>query len=212
MFYMIILAFSLSVDAIGIGLSYGVKDIKIPCFGKAIICTISFLTIFLSMSFGELLCRFISEEIGKIIGSIVIFIMGLWIIFGNNKKEKCEKKSDESRKEKSFDFLIKPLGISVRIIKIPEICDLNKSSIIEPIEAIYLGIALSFDAIGIGVTSSAFGFQKLFFSILVCMFQILFLSSGLFLGKLINQIKYIDKISNIFSGGILIVIAILKLF
>lgn len=177
MFYMLMLAFSLSIDAAGIGLSYGIRGIKIPISAEAVIGGISFLVIFASMAFGEILCGFISEDAGEIIGAIILLIIGIWIVLqGTNKKE-------FNNKDKVFNFMIKPLGITIKIIRTPECCDLNKSFIIEPFEAIYLGTALSFDSIGAGITASAFGFNKFLFSLLVCLFQILLLNSGAFFGK-----------------------------
>jgi len=206
---MIIMAFSLSIDAVGIGISYGIRGIKISSFAKLVICTISFLIILISMLLGNILYSLVSERTGQIIGSSILFIMGLWIILQGirNKEEKMRTKE-----EKTLHFIIKPLGISIKIIQSPEFCDFNKSSIIEPLESVYLGIALSFDSIGVGMTSSIFNFNEFTFSLLVCMFQIFLLSFGVLFGEKINKIKHIDKISNIVSGIILIVIAAVKLF
>ncbi len=205
--YMIILAFSLSIDAMGIGLSYGIRGIKIPVNAKIITGSISFFVILISMTFGNFLCGFMSQKTGEIIGAVLLFITGLWIIFQGTKPKKKKEK-----KEKTLNFMIKSLGISVKIIQSPEFCDLNKSSVIEASEALYLGMALSFDSVGVGITSSVFGFNKFLFSFIVCVFQIFLLSTGVLFGKKINTLRFIDKISNIFSGGILITIAFFKMF
>jgi len=204
---MLILAFSLSIDAIGIGLSYGIRGIKISLAACGVISIISFFVVFSSMAFGKFLCNFITDDIGEIVGTIILLIIGTWIIFQSTKKQ-----NKSIKKEKTFNFIIKPLGITIKIIRTPESCDLNKSSIIEPFEAVYLGAALSFDSIGVGITSSALGFDKFIFSLMVCIFQILLLNLGTIFGKKINKLKYLNKISNILSGGILIGIAITKLF
>lgn len=99
-----------------------------------------------------------------------------------------------------------------KILWYPELCDFNKSSVIEPIEAIYLGTALSIDSIGVGITSSIFNFNEFIFSMLVCLFQIFLLSAGMFFGEKINKIKYVDKISGFFSGMILVAAAAVKFF
>ena len=151
--YMIIMAFSLSIDAVGIGISYGIRGIKISAFAKFVICAMSFLIILLSMFLGDILYSLVPKHIGQIIGSLILFILGFLIIFQGmkDKKEKINKK-----KEKTLHFIIKPLGISIKIIQSPEFCDFNKSQVIEPLESVYLGIALSFDSIGVGMTSSIF--------------------------------------------------------
>ncbi len=197
--YMIIIALSLSIDALGIGVSYGIRDIKTPITAKIIICSVSFIILLLSAFFGNIICEIISERIAELIGIAILIILGIWIIIQGTTKKKeytCDKKT---------------ISISMKIIQTPELCDLNKSSVIDPLESVYLGIALSIDSIGVGITSSAFGFNKLIFSFMVCILQIILLSLGIITGKRLNKIKYIDKISNIFSGGALILIACLKL-
>lgn len=207
MIYMLVLAFSLSIDAIGIGLSYGIRKIKIPFSAECVIGAVSFLVIYVSMAFGKFLCGLITENAGEIIGAVILFAIGIWIISQSLKEQK-----EQTIKEKTFNFIIKPLGITVKIMRTPESCDLNKSNTIEPFEAIYLGAALSFDSIGVGITSSAFGFNKLIFSLLVCLFQIVLLNFGTMIGKKFNKIKYINKISTVLSGAILIGIASFKIF
>ena len=207
--YMIIMAFSLSIDAVGIGISYGIRGIKISAFAKFVICAMSFLIILLSMLFGDILYSLVPKYIGQIIGSLILFIMGFLIIL---QGVKSKKEIRNKKKKKTLRFIIKPLGISIKIIQSPEFCDFNKSRVIEPLESVYLGIALSFDSIGVGMTSSIFNFNEFVFSLLVCVFQIFLLSCGILSGGKINKIKNIDKISNIVSGTILILISAIKLF
>lgn len=48
----LLLAISSSIDSLGIGITYGIRNIKISFLGKLILFTISFLIAFLSI-----LCR-----------------------------------------------------------------------------------------------------------------------------------------------------------
>ncbi len=204
---MAVLAFSLNIDAIGIGLSYGIRNIKIPPIASTIIGGISFLIITLSMLLGKSLCSLFSSNFGEILGTIILFIIGIWIVFQGLKKQKQKT----PKKEKTvFNLIIKSMGITIKIIRTPELCDLNKSSIIEPFEALYLGTALSFDSVGIGITSSALGFNGIIFPFFVCIFQIIFLNLGFVFGKKATKIEYIDKISPVLSGGILMGMAVIK--
>lgn len=90
--YMVIMAFSLSADAVGIGVSYGIRGIKLSFFAKVIICTISFAIILISMLFGNVLYGFASEYTGRIIGSLILFAAGVWIIL-QGLTEKKKKRS-----------------------------------------------------------------------------------------------------------------------
>lgn len=207
MLCMAVLAFSLSIDAVGIGLSYGIRNIKIPIVASLIIGVVSFFIIMLSMLFGKSLCGLFSKDFCEITGTVILFIMGVWIVFQGLKKQK----NKEIRKEKTvFRFIIKSMGITIKIIRTPELCDLNKSFVIEPLEALYLGTALSFDSVGIGITSSALEFDGFIFPVFVCVFQIVFLNFGFLFGKKATQMEYMDKISPVLSGGILMGMAVIK--
>lgn len=131
--------------------------------------------------------------------------MGLWIIVQSitNNKEKVKKE---------YHFFIKFLGITIQIIRDPSYSDLNKSNKIEGKEALYLGMALSLDSIGIGIGSSIIGLNSFVFPMLVAIFQLFFLSFGSCLGKKIKDISNIpENIWSIVSGVLLIFIGISKI-
>ncbi len=113
-------------------------------------------------------------------------------------------------------LIIMGLWIILETIKNPIILDLNKSNIIELNEAIYLAIALSVDSVCVGISSASFEIYGLLFPVFVPIFQLLFLNSGIMLGKrftTINSFKHIPlKLWNMLSGILLIVIGIIRIF
>lgn len=113
--------------------------------------------------------------------------------------------------KKEYRFFIKFLGITVQIIRDPSYSDFNNSNQIEAKEALYLGMALSIDSIGIGIGSSIMGLNPFLFPILVAFFQLFFLSFGGYLGKKIKDISNIpENIWGIVSGILLIFVGISK--
>ncbi len=114
--------------------------------------------------------------------------------------------------KKEYRFFIKFLGVTVQIIRDPSYSDFNNSNQIEAKEALYLGIALSLDSIGIGIGSSIMGLNTFLFPILVASFQLFFLSFGGYLGKKIKDISNIpENIWGIVSGILLIFVGISKI-
>ena len=79
-----------------------------------------------------------------------------------------------------------------------------------------LTIALSIDSICVGISCSSFGNYGLLYPILVPIFQLLFLNSGIILGKNFTKIhlfKHIPlKLWNILSGILIIAIGIFRAF
>ena len=212
---MIILAVALSIDAFGIGISYGVRKIDFKVLSLAIISFIAFLFSSVSIWFGNIIASFFSEKITSFISILILVILGLFIIKkGLEKNENIEPISIptiNNEHKNLYSFFIKSLGITINVIKTPSICDINHSLKIDPKEALYLGIALSLDCIGTSIAVSSFEKNTFLFPVFIVIFQLTFLLLGTFLGKK-TIIKVLDesKIS-IISGLILIVIGFLRL-
>lgn len=201
----IFLAITLSIDALGIGISYGVRGINIPLFSKFIISIQTFLIITISLFLGNIVFSFFPSAIRNYTGVIILIALGVFMIIEAYlpKKEKTETVRT---------FSIKQAGITIKIIKSPPVCDFNKSNKIEPFEALYLGLALSIDSFGVSFGSGAFGVFSIFLPLFAVFFQILFLSIGISSGRKISNIsKLSENIWITISGCILIFMGILKL-
>lgn len=206
----LLLAISVSIDSLGIGITYGLRNTKIPIVSKIILFSISVIITEISLLIGNIIVQFVPINIAVLIGSILLILMGLFIIYQafNSNKNKIYKKD-----KKVYQFFINFLGITIQIIRNPISSDLDKSKIIDYKEALYLGFALSIDSVCIGITSSIIGLSSFIFPFIVAIFQIAFLTFGKFLGEKLHNIKNIpDNIWNIIAGIILIIIGICKYF
>ncbi|MFR7544502.1 MAG: sporulation membrane protein YtaF [Clostridia bacterium] len=205
LFTIILLALSVSIDALGIGITYGLRKTSISTPAKFILFIVSFAFVCISVSFGYFLASLFPTNIIKIISVILLCLMGFLIIYESMN-------TNEKKEYKSHKIFLKPLGITIQIIRNPISSDLNNSKIIEKNESIYLAFALSLDSICVGITSSSFGIYSLLFPILVPLFQFLFLNVGIILGKKIVLYNTSIKKWNILSGILLIIIGILRVF
>ena len=207
----IILALSASIDSLGVGITYGLKKTKI-CFSSLLALFLLSLTITsISISIGTIITSFVSPDITSIIGSIILFCIGIFIIYQAILKKGKTKKA-KLCKYKEYNIFIKFLGITINIIKNPISSDIDNSNEIDIKEAIFLGIVLSLDSISIGFGASAIGINGFIFPFLISTFQIMFLSVGKIIGKKINNVsKLPNNIWNIISGILLICIGIIKI-
>lgn len=199
------LAFCVSIDSLSIGLTYGVRNLKITFNAKIVLFIVSVCITTISTILGVLICKVFSIHFSNIIACLLLCFMGFWMILQaiTSKKEKVKKE---------YSFFIKFLGITIQIIKDPNYSDLNKSNKIETKEAIYLGTALSLDSIGIGISSSIIGLNTFLFPFLVASFQLLFITVGTYLGKKIKNVSNIpENIWSILSGTLLILIGLSKI-
>lgn len=189
-----LLAICVSIDSLSIGVTYGLKNTKISFGAKCILFCISIIVTTFSVFLGSSICKVFPSYVSCAIGSILLCLMGVWIIVQAITKNKDGHS-----------------GVTVQIIRDPSYSDFNNSNQIEAKEALYLGIALSLDSIGIGIGSSIMGLNTFLFPILVASFQLFFLSLGGYLGKKIKDISNIpENIWGIVSGILLIFVGISK--
>ena len=167
-----LLALSTSIDSIGIGLTYGIRDITISRQAKIILFIISLIISSISILIGNTLNNILSEEITNIIGSLILFFIGLIIIVQTLKREKRQEK-------KVYKLFIRFLGITIQIIKDPITSDFDNSKKIDSKEAIYLGTALSLDSFSVGIGAGMLGSISIIFPLIVSLFQIVFQSLGI---------------------------------
>ncbi len=211
-----ILAISLSIDSLGVGLVYGIRKIKIPLFPKLIICLFSIIYSGIALTLGKTLSGVLSPGISKLIGVIILTLMGIWIIFQallKNQNTDVHNESSANRNETLLKIAIKSLGITIQIIRNPEDIDMDKSGTIDVVESLLLGFALSVDAIGVGIGSALAGFHSMFIPLAVGLSQLIFLYTGLYLGTKAAVFDRINKkLFSVLPGILLISLAFLRLF
>lgn len=214
----IILAISSSIDSLGIGITYGIKNTKISSKAKIILLVISFLVTLIALYFGNIIKNIFNENITKFLGSSILVIMGIFILFQSLKKENVKNnKKDiiylENETEKIYSFFIRFLGITIKIIKNPINSDLDNSKIIDSKESLFLGLTLSLDSFCIGIGGSIIGIDYKIFPFLIAIFQLSFLSIGNIFGRKLYKLSNLpDNIWSIMSGIILIFIGFTKFF
>ena len=138
----LLLAISSSIDSLGIGITYGIKNTKISKIGKIILFTISLMTTYISIFFGNIIQYIFPKAFTNFIGCLILICMGIYICYQALKKEKD----------------------SQNIFNSPISSDLNHSKIIEPKEATFLAIALSLDSFCIGICGAISILQLAFLS------------------------------------------------
>ncbi len=210
----LVLALSVSIDSLGIGITYGIRNIKIFRSAKIILFTISILLTYLSINLGSLLSNIFSKTFTKWIGACFLILMGLWIIYqALNTKKREEETLNNISSPIIYQFMIRFLGITVKIIRNPISSDLDHSKGIDWKESIYLGLCLSIDSLCIGICSSIIGYSSFLFPILVATFQLIFLSIGRILGNKIFSISNIpENIWSTLSGVLLICVGVSRFF
>lgn len=208
-FQMMALAVSMSIDSLGIGMSYGIRNIRIKRTALIIISGLSLIFSSISVFLGSTIKRVFPGNTADLIGIALLLCIGVWIVYQADTKKKKEDKCNEDVTVCSF--FIKALGITINIIKSPESSDIDHSKTIDAKEAFYLGVVLSIDSVGAGIGGAAIGINPFLFPPIIAVTQLIFLTIGRVTGKKIKTERLSENFYALASGYILIIIAAIRL-
>lgn len=208
LFYMIFIAFALSLDSFNVGTTYGLRKLHIPFSSVLIIGCCSGIVLYVSMGFGHFISHFISPQAAKMTGGWILVALGLWALlqFFLSKREN----PDKAEKQYLLNVEIKKLGIVIQILRKPMAADLDRSGTITKMEAVLLGTALSLDAFGAGIGAALINYPSFWMALTVAFMSGLCLWSGKLFGSLFTHAEWMKKAS-IIPGLLLIFIGIMKM-
>lgn len=201
--YILIFALALSLDGLGVGISYGMRKIKIPRISLIIICLASSTTIIISMLAGKMLASILSIKLAELLGGIVLIIMGSWLLLQAWAKLLETKEKNIQKPFPIFKFSIPSLGLAIEILKEPSLADIDNSGVISIKESLVLGSALAMDALGAGIGVAMLGFNPLATAITVGICEYFLINLGLFIGSNYSSLKVKNKLH--FLPGLIIV-------
>lgn len=189
-------AISSSCDSLVIGISYGINKIRINFLNNLLVALISGLGTFISMVPGAKLINYISPEQANKFGSLLIIIVGIFLII------KSLYKDNKIKEENSYSD----------ILKNPEKMDFDSSKTIEVKEAVYLGLFLCLNNVGLGIMASIIGLNIYLTSFLSFLFGLIFLKLGSYLGQKASARSFNNKLLEISSYLLIILLGLWEFF
>lgn len=181
-----LLAIAVSLDGLGVGISYGIQKTRVPLLPLLIIMLCSGITVFAAMTIGDVLKRFISPTFSENLGAIILILLGLFTLTKLIKTKKNRRKDTE---ESTMFTDMK------KVFHSPQQADLDQSGTISKQESILLGMALALDAFGAGIAASLLYYSPFVTAILVAFMSGLFLIAGLKIGFLLSKYEDIQFFS-----------------
>lgn len=192
MLFSLFLAFSLSLDALGIGLSYGLRKIRFRPSALFLLTIEAFFMMELFLTAGRRLAAVVPARPAERISPFILLFFGAWLCL-QGMGQKNEKEDSP--------------------LQAPSLCDKNASFSIEPKETLLLGLLLSVDSFAIGLSAAAGGMDVAFLPLFSALFQTLFLALGEKCGtRLMLSPAPRESLWSLVSGGILILLAAIQLF
>ena len=206
MTWLMILGFAISssVDNLGVGISYGIRNIRIGLISNLLVAVICFLFSGAGILFGKWLSIIMPGVLPILVGALLLFIIGIRIILLTTPHGKQIPRDDltsQATKNQSI----------TAILENPEIADVDKSGEIGIGEAIILGIALSANALTNGLGAGLLGLSPFAISLTAAVGSFITVWLGVSLGQKVADVKIgsytLGEFGTIVSGVILLVIA-----
>ncbi|WP_216828900.1 sporulation membrane protein YtaF [Alkalihalobacterium elongatum] len=207
-FSLLLLALAVSLDSFGVGLTYGLRKMKLPFKSLLFIAFCSAASILIAMTFGNLIVLYLSPQFAEALGGIILILIGAWALYQVFRPAKNSMEDEEEKQTVNDKVLInleiKMLGLVIRILRKPMEADIDKSGTITGREAILLGVALSLDAFGAGIGAALIGFSPWMMAITVAIMSASFVTFGMRSGYRFSDTYFMKKFS--FIPGLLLII------
>lgn len=198
---MVMLGIAANLDNLGIGLTYGLRKIKIPLLSNIVIAVLSGVATILSSFAGSTLLHILPCKLCSLLGGVVVSIVGVLTIL--SLRENVEKKT-------SNNIQITTQNLQI-ILKEPCRADADNSGHISIKEAILLGMALAVNCLATGLGAGMIGVNVLELTISIMFFSLLTIFSGGYIGRHYFS-GFLEKRATLIAGVILIVIGVYKMF
>ncbi|MFC4596884.1 sporulation membrane protein YtaF [Cohnella hongkongensis] len=220
---LLLLSFAVSLDGFGVGVTYGVRKIKIPVTSVAIISICSGLILLLSMMVGVAMARWIPPHGASAVGAVILIGIGLWALIQFVRSGERDSRDavargragteipDQAADAPVLKLELKIFGFIIQILRTPSAADMDRSGTISAGEAFLLGTALSLDAFGAGIGAALVGFPPMLTALLIAASSGLFLWFGTRFGLWASRWRWVKQLSML-PGIILIAMGIFKLF
>jgi putative sporulation protein YtaF len=214
---LLILAFAVSLDSFGVGITYGLRKVLIPIRSILIIAFCSGFMIVIAMGIGQGMSYFLSPRFAEILGGVILIVIGAWALYNISRTNdsQCPVKQDttveESHgKKRIWTLEIKKFGIVIQVLRTPMIADIDRSGVISGVEAFVLGVALALDAFGAGIGAALIGLSPWITALLIAAMSSLFLFFGMRFGDIFSHARWMTKVSYL-PGIILISFGLFKM-
>lgn len=196
--YALFIALANNVDNISVRIAYSIRGIKITTIKNLWISLITFLISTIAAVSGNLISGIFSKQLSSLLSMILLASIGLWIMLEPYFK-KNNTETDEIYKDGNKNIYI--------ILKRPEKADIDNSNDIDFKEATMLGIALSINNIGGGISAGMIGLNSFFIGFFSALISFIALWTGNYVTDFLNRWNFNRK-ATVIAGLILILIGL----
>lgn len=202
-----LLALSLSLDALGVGLSYGLRQIRFPLLSRLLLALETAVLLYVFLQAGAFLAKILPFHMAQYLAIAFLLGFGGWLCIQGLRTETNTSDldcSDSASSQKN--------GSALSFLRTPSRCDKDASASLEPKEALLLGLVLSADACGVGISAGAAALCVAWLPLWAALTQTCFLAIGCWIGHGVSMLCQIpEQRYCLLSGVIFLGIGITRL-
>lgn len=204
----LLFAVAISLDGLGAGVAYGLKNIRIPFLPLTVIGAVTVAMMGLAISAAGWLGGLISSRTAYCIGALLLITLGIWSILQEWLKQCLPKEADLiSGAQIKLDLGF--LRLVIQVFKRPVEADVDHSGELCCGEALVLGLALALDALVAGFAAALAGGISWGTILAVALVQMAFIFFGVRLTAAALPPELQQKFPYI-PGSILILLGLLR--
>ena len=197
--YTFFIALTNNVDNIGVRIAYSIRGIRISTRINLWIAAITFVISYCAALSGTMISGFISKQLSSQLAMLLLSGIGSWMIIEIIIKRRGSHTGDrDDGKEENT-----PLHVLLN----PQDADMDNSKHIDFREATLLGIALSLNNVGGGVSAGMIGLDSFWVGLLSAALSFIALWAGNYVSEFFVRFDLSDK-ATVASGLILIAIGV----
>lgn len=190
--YVVLIAVSNNVDNITARIAYSIRGIKISTMINLWISVITFVISYLAAFSGTMASGSLGKLWSSVIAMAILAAIGVWMIVEKFLKAKCVKEPTQNGWKRICHILLKP-----------ENADMDNSKHIDFKEATLLGIALSINNVGGGLSAGMIGLNSFLVGLLSAVFNFVALWAGNHIAEFCVRKKIAEKAA--IAGGIILI-------
>jgi putative sporulation protein YtaF len=191
--YAFLIALTNNIDNIGARIAYSIRGTKISTLINLWISVITFVISFLAAFSGTMISGSLGKRFSSVIAMVFLVALGSWMILEQYLKRRYSEKLSGVNSKSIGGILLKP-----------ENADMDNSKHIDFKEATLLGIALSINNVGGGLSAGMIGLNSLLVGFLSAVLSFVALWAGNHVAEFFIKLNISNKAAVI--GGILLIV------
>jgi putative sporulation protein YtaF len=194
--HLFIIALTNNLDNIGVRIAYSIRGIKITTTINIWISVITFVISYFAAYSGTVISGYLGKHLSSLLALVLLSGIGSYMIYRQYLKRMCQGEFGQDNRKGICHILLKP-----------ENADLDNSKHIDFKEATLLGIALSINNVGGGVSAGMIDLNPFWVGLLPAALSFLILWAGNYMAEFFIKWNLSNK-ATIAAGILLIAIGI----